>query len=156
MRPPIRTGWLLAAVIGAGLAWLAGGWWSRPNDAMAQIDIGGSGDVVVVPMQMTPSTNGFILVDKLHQTICLYEYRPTAAADRQGLVLLAARNYRYDTQLEDYNTAQPRPDDVKQLLLHAERMRQEQAAPKKTPASERTDVVVPSPGVGSDKLPGEK
>ncbi|MBN2212011.1 MAG: hypothetical protein JW709_11505 [Sedimentisphaerales bacterium] len=150
MHPPVRPGWLLAAGIGAGVMWLVLGTWSRPNTAAAQIDIGANGDIVVVPMQMTPSTNGFILVDKLHQTICLYEYRHHAsAADRQGLVLVAARSYRHDTQLEDYNTAPPRPDDVKQLLLHAEKLRQEQSAPKKTPAAIEEEVA-PSPGVEKD------
>ncbi|MCK4628249.1 MAG: hypothetical protein KAT56_04560 [Sedimentisphaerales bacterium] len=76
------------------------------------------GEIAVVEafaVQIRPGVEGIALVDKKHHTICLYQYQAHRPA-HEGLVLLSARSFRYDVQLEDYNTAEPRPAEVKQLL----------------------------------------
>ena len=79
---------------------------------------GADGEIAVVEafaVQIRPGVEGIALVDKKHHTICLYQYQAHRPA-HEGLVLLSARSFRYDVQLEDYNTAEPHPAEVKQLL----------------------------------------
>lgn len=66
-------------------------------------------------VQIRPGVEGIAIVDKKHYTVCLYQYQAHRPA-HEGLVLLSARSFRYDVQLEDYNTAEPHPAEVKQLL----------------------------------------
>jgi len=79
---------------------------------------GPDGEIAVVEafaVQIRPGVEGIALVDKKHHTICLYQYQAHRPA-HEGLVLLSARSFRYDVQLEDYNTAEPHPAEVKRLL----------------------------------------
>ena len=76
------------------------------------------GEIAVVDafaVQIRPGVEGIAIVDKKHHTVCLYQYQAHRPA-HEGLVLLSARSFRYDVQLEDYNTAEPHPAEVKQLL----------------------------------------
>ena len=75
-------------------------------------------NVELIPVQLSPNNQGFVILDKQNHTMCLYQYQATRPA-HERLVLLAARSFRYDTQLEDYNTAEPRPEAVRRLLEQA-------------------------------------
>ena len=61
--------------------------------------------VLVVGGQISAQTYGLYLVDYEQKTICVYEYMPK---DRK-LRLMAARTYRFDSQLDEFNTDKPLP-----------------------------------------------
>lgn len=68
--------------------------------AQNQPSIGGGGGVFVMPGQFGPTSYGCYLLDIDAQTICAYQYVPNASE----LKLLAARHFRYDRQLKNYNS----------------------------------------------------
>jgi len=80
-------------------------------------------DVVAMPIQIQPGVDGIALIDKKNHTMCIYQYQTHRHA-HERLVLLAARSFRYDCLLEDYNTAEPRPAAVQQLLEQDRRLKQ--------------------------------
>jgi len=73
------------------------------------------GQIVVVPIQLGNTSYGVAMVDTVLQTLWIYEINSRAAAHNR-LRLLAARSWRYDRLLEQYNTAEPKPEQVKALL----------------------------------------
>ena len=70
------------------------------------------------PIQIAPGFDGIVLIDHQNRNLCIYQYRARNPA-HERLTLLAARNFRYDLQLEDYNNADPRPGTVKEWLGRA-------------------------------------
>ena len=64
--------------------------------------------VDAIPVQIRPGIEGIALIDKQNYTICIYQYQ-MHRPDHESLVLLAARSFRYDVLLEDFNTAEPKP-----------------------------------------------
>jgi hypothetical protein len=62
--------------------------------------ITGGGGIFVMPCQLHPDVWGCYLLDTNRQSLCVYEYR----AGEQALVLSAARNFRFDLDLKNYNT----------------------------------------------------
>ena len=66
----------------------------------AQPSIAGGGGIFVMPCQLHPDVWGCYLLDTDRQTLCVYEYR----AGEKALVLSAARNFRFDLDLKNYNT----------------------------------------------------
>lgn len=103
----VIAGGLLLLFIGSKL-------WS-PAGAEAELQSGGVSDIVVVPVQIERDSYGVVLVDKVGQTMCVYELNKRGPAyDR--LKLLAVRSWKYDRLLEQYNTANPSPQQVKKIL----------------------------------------
>ena len=82
--------------------------------------------IVAMAVQLAPNSQAIALIDTHNQTICLYQYQPRRGQDGQ-LVLLAARSFRYDCQLTDYNTAAPTPETIKQWLLRDQQIRHDRA-----------------------------
>ena len=74
--------------------------------------------VEAIPIQLRPGIEGIALIDKENYTICIYQYQ-THRPNHESLVLLAARSFRYDVLLEDYNTAEPKPGELKERILKA-------------------------------------
>ena len=74
--------------------------------------------VEAIAIQLRPGIEGIALIDKENQTICIYQYQ-THRPNQESLVLLAARSFRYDVLLEDYNTADPKPGELKERILKA-------------------------------------
>jgi hypothetical protein len=70
---------------------------------------GGNG-LFVMPGQLSSNTWGCYLMDTDHQTLCVYQYTPA----EQTLRLVAARSFRYDRMMGNYNTAPP-PLDIRDL-----------------------------------------
>ena len=70
------------------------------------------------PIQIAPGFDGIVLIDHQNRNLCIYQYNARNPA-HERLTLLAARNFRYDLQLEDYNNAAPRPGTVKEWLGRA-------------------------------------
>jgi len=71
--------------------------------------------VTAFPVQIRSGYEAIALIDHQNQTICLYQYTLNSPA-HQRFSLLAARSFKYDSKLTDYNNAEPRPEDIKQWL----------------------------------------
>ncbi len=74
-----------------------------------------AGNIVVVPVQLGRDSYGIAMVDQLEQRIWVYELNSRGGTHNR-LRLLAARNFKYDRLLDDYNTGEPKPEQVKEIL----------------------------------------
>ncbi len=81
--------------------------------------IAGGAGVFIMPGQLGEKIWGVYLLDVDAQTLAAYAY--DARSGR--LKLAAARSYRYDRRLEDFNTSDPSPDEVRQLVERQARIR---------------------------------
>lgn len=73
--------------------------------------IAGGAGLFLMPAQFSSNTWGCYVMDVDSQTLCAYQFLP---GDKQ-LRLIAARNFRFDRRLGNFNTS-PTPNDVKDLL----------------------------------------
>ncbi|MFW6155174.1 MAG: hypothetical protein ACOC95_08160 [Planctomycetota bacterium] len=73
-----------------------------------------TGPITAVAGPLSADTYGLYLIDTDLRSLAVYEYIPSA---REGsrLVLRAARNVRYDLQLDAYNT-EPDPAEIADLI----------------------------------------
>src|SRR5260221_13850874 len=76
-----------------------------------QAPIAGGGGGFIMPRQMQTNVWGCYLLDVDAKTLCAYQFYP----GEKKLRLTAARSYRYDTKLENYNT-ELSPREIKALL----------------------------------------
>jgi hypothetical protein len=75
--------------------------------------------IFAVSAQISSATYGMYLVDPQNGTIALYE---VLGGPRQSrLRLLAVRNYKFDLQLDEYNT-EPSPREIQDLVRQARRL----------------------------------
>jgi len=81
-----------------------------------------SDNIIALPISLGGSTEGIALIDKTNYTICIYSYQGHLPANER-FMLLAARSFRYDVQLESFNTASPTPAEVQQKVLLQEQLR---------------------------------
>jgi hypothetical protein len=79
-----------------------------------QLPIGGGAGVFIVPGQFSTNTYGCYIMDVDQQTLCAYQFYP---GDKQ-LRLIAAREFRYDRKLKNFNSPNPSPQEVSQLLTN--------------------------------------
>jgi hypothetical protein len=79
--------------------------------AQNQAPIAGGAGVFIMPAQMQSTVWGCYLLDVDNKTICAYQFYP----GEKKLRLTAARSYRFDTRLENFNTDMP-PKEVKALI----------------------------------------
>jgi hypothetical protein len=91
-----------------------------------QAPIAGGAGVFVMPAQFSSNTWGCYLLDADAQTLCAYQYYP---GDKQ-MRFIAARNFRFDRRLANYNTA-PAPQEIEELV----KKDQEAARGRNAPAS---------------------
>ena len=96
--------------------------------------IAGGGGIFVMPCQLHPDVWGCYLLDTNRQTLCAYEYR----AGEKALVLSAARNFRFDLDLKNYNTF-PAWYEIQKAVEDA-------AKNERTNESQLPGVNPPSPG----------
>ncbi len=104
---------MLAILSAAMLAWQDRAWGlpaSSGSEAKSAAE-----ELVITPFLVSPGHDGIAVLDRGNRTICLYQFQPNRPA-HERFVLLAARQIGYDLQLTDYNTAEPRPQQVKALL----------------------------------------
>jgi hypothetical protein len=80
----------------------------------------GARGLYMMPAQLGPQTFGLYLMDVDSGTICVYRALPESSHFR----LMAARSFRYDRFLEDFNNEPLRPKDV-QKLVEDQRQRQD-------------------------------
>ena len=82
------------------------------STAQAQPAMSGGAGVFVVPAQFSQTTFGAMLLDVDAQTIAAYQFFP----GEKQLRLIAARSYRWDRRLGNFNTGSPTPAEVKELV----------------------------------------
>lgn len=80
--------------------------------AQNQPPIAGGAGFFVMPAQFSDSTWGCYLLDVDTQTLCAYQW----FLGEKQLRLVAARNFRYDRRLGNFNTDHPSPQEVQQLV----------------------------------------
>lgn len=104
--------WLVPAVVAIALLFLGGGLKSVPG--AGSVSNGRADAIIVVPVQLGRDAYGLAMVDTIGKTLWVYEIN--ARAPKNRLRLLAARDWQYDQLLAEYNTGEPRPRQVKELL----------------------------------------
>jgi len=77
----------------------------------------GNGSVLAVAGQITRDNYGLYLVHLDRRTVCVYQWQ----ANRRKLVLLAARTYAFDQQLDEYNT-EPSPSEIRDMVDKGRRL----------------------------------
>jgi len=92
------------------------GFTSMAMAAPAPMPIAGGAGIYIMPCQLHPSVWGCYLIDVDRQTLAVYEYQ----AGTKNLALVAARYFRYDMALRDFDT-KPSWSDVKKMVEDAER-----------------------------------
>ncbi|HUS73207.1 MAG TPA: hypothetical protein VMY06_09090 [Sedimentisphaerales bacterium] len=129
MRYGTEKRWLLPALIVPGvlIVLFIGSKLDPPATAQAELQTGTDSGILVVPVQIGRESYGLAMVDTVGQTLWIYELNNRGPAHSR-LNLLAARSWRYDRLLQQYNTAEPKPEQVKMLL---ENLGQMQKTPKK-------------------------
>ncbi|MHC4792269.1 MAG: hypothetical protein ACYS8Y_12715 [Planctomycetota bacterium] len=113
----IERRWLLSAIVVLGVMCLffIGSKLGSPASAQAELPNGTAGGIFVIPVQIERDSYGLAMVDTVGQTLWIYELNSRGPAHNR-LRLLAARSWRYDKLLQQYNTAEPKPEQVKRLL----------------------------------------
>jgi len=109
--------WLIPALVVLGVLCLLviGSKLGSPANAQAELQTSDDGQILVVPIQLERDSYGLAMVDTVGQTLWIYELNSRGPAHNR-LKLLAARSWRYDKLLQQYNTAEPKPEQVKRLL----------------------------------------
>ena len=131
--------YVLAGILGALIAYLAGSFFApAPTLALPQEGRACDQGVMAVPAQVASDTYGLYLIDLQNQTILLYSY---GGPWSKGLRLLSARSFRYDRQLVDFNSGEPSPQDVRQLLEAGMKM---QTSPDGSEKAETDAVAEPT------------
>jgi hypothetical protein len=86
-----------------------------PAQAQAAAAGGGHGGVFALAGQLSRDNYGIFLVDSNSNTMAIYEWVSDKVQGRK-LHLVAARNFAFDLQLDDYNNSEPLPREVKALV----------------------------------------
>jgi len=82
--------------------------------------IGGK-EVFAVGGRITRDTYGIYLIDPDNGTICVYQFLYNPKLKKTELHLLAARNFTFDSQLDEYNTT-PSPREIRALVEQQTRL----------------------------------
>src|ERR1041384_6554328 len=77
-----------------------------------QPPIAGGGGLFVMPAQLSGNTWGCYLMDIDRGTLCVYQFQPGSQKPK----FVAAGKFTNDTRLESYNTPDPSPQDVADLV----------------------------------------
>lgn len=113
---PLSLALSFAAVIMLAVALVAPG-------LETQIRSENSDSIVIVPLQLGRDDYGIAMVDKDAKTLWVYAIGTRGPAHNK-LKLIAARSWEHDRKLKDFNTGEPKPEQVRKLLLkHAKQDR---------------------------------
>lgn len=93
-----------------------------PITANAELKTQTEDRVLVVPVQITRDSYGIAMVDTVGQTIWIYEISGRGPAHNR-LKLLAARTWAHDKKLQQFNTSEPTPEQIRLLLQSLEQDR---------------------------------
>lgn len=127
MESGIEKRWVLPALIILGVLCLffIGGKLGSPASAQMELQTGGNGRILAVPIQIERDSYGLAMVDTVGQTLWIYQINSRGPVYNR-LRLLAARSWRYDKLLQRYNTGEPAPGQVKMLLENLGQLQGEQ------------------------------
>jgi len=92
---------------------------ASPDASRGGGQAGSNSEILVVPIQIEREKYGLAMVDMVNQTLWIYELNSIGPAHNR-LRLLAARSWQYDRLLKQYNTAEPKPEQVRMLLEEEE------------------------------------
>jgi hypothetical protein len=131
MKSGTERRWLLPAFVVLGVICLIfiGSKSGSPVKAQADLPIPSKDGILVVPVQIGRDSYGLAMVDTVGQRLWIYELNNRGPAHNR-LKLFAARSWQYDRLLESYNTAEPKPEQVKMLLEGLGEMPKEQEEQK--------------------------
>ncbi len=109
--------WALPVFIGLALVtvFFAGTKFNAPAPVQAQYQMNPENNILAIPVQFERDSYGLAMVDTVGQTIWVYQLSDRGPVYSR-LKLLAARTWKYDKLLEQYNTAEPKPEQVRALL----------------------------------------
>jgi hypothetical protein len=93
----------------------------------------GARGLYMMPAQLGPTTFGLYLMDVDSSTICVYKALP----DNNHFRLMAARSFKYDRFLEDFNNETLRPKEV-QKIVEAQQQRVELQQKEDQPTVDQT------------------
>jgi hypothetical protein len=79
---------------------------------LAPQPIAGGGGLFLMPAQLAPNAWGCYVMDVDQQTLCAYQFVPTS----RQLQFVAARSFRWDRRLENFNTDNPSPREVQRMI----------------------------------------
>jgi hypothetical protein len=108
----------------------------------------GARGIYMMPAQLGPMTFGLYLMDVDSGTICVYKALP----DTNHFRLMAARSFKYDRFLEDFNNETLTPKEV-QKLVAAQQQRQDLQSKDDQPTVDQTTKPgdnlpdIPKPGM---------
>ena len=108
---------------------------------------GANKGINVVPIQFGRDSYGLALIDSTNETISLYRINERGTV-QDRLELYAARSFKYDRLLEQYNTSEPKPEQIKRMLESAANK------PKKTEKPVIENVVKEPNQVDEEQLNG--
>lgn len=77
---------------------------------------GGARAVYAFPGQVTARSYGVFMLDADTGTLWCYELQRKGTTDEPRLKLVAARSWVYDRHLEEFNTADPIPSEVRAMV----------------------------------------
>ena len=117
MSSGTKRQWLLPAFIVLCVlsVFFMAGRFSSPSEVQAQLQADEQGGILVIPLAIGRDSCGLVMVDTVGQTLWVYELS-SKSPPHSRLRLLAARSWRYDKMLQQYNNAEPTPEQVKILL----------------------------------------
>jgi hypothetical protein len=91
-----------------------------PEPAHADDGLDSPDSVMAIPAQLGRGEEGIVLIDTQRRTMALYRWE----SDKRRLRWLASRNFKFDLQIEDYNT-EMKPAEVRKLAQQANRLSDE-------------------------------
>ena len=123
-----------------GLAAIAAiGIFISKSTALAEFDGLKAQSVSVVPIQLGRESYGIAMVDAKNESIWIYEINNRGVSNNR-LKLFAARNWHYDKMLEEFNSGEPRPQQVKTIIeqmLRGERVEEANLSPEPNQTEEK-------------------
>ena len=111
--------WLIVILLGLIAGCLLAELVASVSTASAQLTSGASArGITAVAGQVTSDSYGLYLIDTENGTMAVYQWLPGI----RKLRLMAARNYEFDLKLDEYNSDDPSPSEIKQLVEQHDRL----------------------------------
>lgn len=108
--------------------------WDSVAMAQRQPPIAGGAGIFVMPAQFHSNVWGCYLLDVDRGTLCTYEYQQGSKV----LTLTAARNFKFDTALRDFNTT-PSPTDIQRIVEEEQKSNRVTGSKPETPEEQQKD-----------------
>ncbi len=118
--------WLIVALLGviaacllveAGFSTSAARAQETDSPEAGDVTTGQLNDIFAMAGRISPTAYGVYLINTRNGTMALYEWQ----AKGRKLRLMAARNYTFDLQLDNFNT-EPAPQEIKKLVEQNRRL----------------------------------